>query len=104
MKQPHHPPLDEVTLERALGALSDPLRLGIVAALADGGEKGWSQFQVGVGKSTLSHHMKTLREAGVTWTRMEGTRCYVSLRKDFSEKFPGLIPTLLSLRSEEGPQ
>jgi DNA-binding transcriptional ArsR family regulator len=102
MRQPRHPPLKDLTLPKALKALSDPVRLGIVTTLADGSERGWSEFQVGVGKSTLSQHMKTLREAGITHTRMEGTRCYVSLRQDFNTKFPGLIPAVLALTDDRG--
>lgn len=101
MRQPQHPPLEDLTLPRALRALSDPVRLGIVTALADGSERGWSEFDAGVGKSTLSQHMKTLREAGITRTRMEGTRCYVSLREDFNARFPGLIPAVLALANHE---
>lgn len=97
MRQPHHPALEDLTLARALKALSDPVRLGIVTTLADGSERGWGEFEVGVSKSTLSQHMKTLREAGLTKTRMEGTRCYVSLREDFDTKFPGLVPAVLAL-------
>jgi hypothetical protein len=38
-----------------------------------------------------------LREAGVTQTRQEGTRCFVTLRGDALEtRFPGLLPALLS--------
>lgn len=38
-----------------------------------------------------------LREAGVTQTRQEGTRCYVKLRQEALEaRFPGLLPALLS--------
>ncbi|MFG3658668.1 ArsR/SmtB family transcription factor [Streptomyces sp. NPDC047706] len=44
-----------------------------------------------VAKSTLSHHLKVLREAGVTQTRQEGTRCYVTLRREtLDARFPGL--------------
>lgn len=50
-----------------------------------------------VPKSTLSHHNKILRESGLTACRPEGTRCYISLRKDDLERrFPGLLDTLLS--------
>jgi hypothetical protein len=45
--------------------------------------------------------MKTLREAGITRTRMEATRCYVSLREDFNARFPGLIPAVLALTDDE---
>ncbi|MEV1240381.1 ArsR family transcriptional regulator [Nonomuraea sp. NPDC049750] len=29
-------------------------------------------------KSTLSHHLRVLRDAGITRTRQEGTRCFVA--------------------------
>lgn len=96
MKQVRHPPLEHLTLTAALAALSDPVRLHIVTTLADGQERGWSEFHVAVAKSTLSHHMRVLREAGITQTRMEGIRCFVSLRKDFERRFPDLISTILS--------
>ncbi|MEU5740149.1 ArsR family transcriptional regulator [Streptomyces tendae] len=87
----------EISLPRLLGVLSDPTRLGIVRILADGAERGWGQFNAPVAKSTLSHHLKMLREAGVTQTRQEGTRCFVKLRGDALEaRFPGLLPALLS--------
>lgn len=96
MKQVNHPELDQITLTGVLGALSDPTRLAIVRTLSDGKERGWTEFKVGVGKSTLSHHMKTLREAGVTHTRQEGTRCFVSLRPEIKKRFPGLVARILA--------
>ncbi|OKJ82806.1 ArsR/SmtB family transcription factor [Streptomyces sp. CB02400] len=94
----HSAPADShIVLPRLLGVLSDPTRLGIVRILADGAERGWGQFDAPVAKSTLSHHLKMLREAGVTQTRQEGTRCYVTLRRDDLEaRFPGLLSALLS--------
>ncbi len=53
-----------------------------MTVLGDGEEHPRGDFDIGVGRSTLSHHMKTLREAGLTRHRLEGTRCFVSLRKD----------------------
>lgn len=86
-----------MTLPRLLGALSDPTRLGIVRVLSDGAERGWGQLCAPVAKSTLSHHLKVLREAGVTRTRQDGTRCFVTLRRDsLDARFPGLLPALLS--------
>ncbi|MCX4403422.1 helix-turn-helix domain-containing protein [Streptomyces sp. NBC_01764] len=86
-----------MTLPRLLGALSDPTRLGIVRVLSDGAERGWGQLRAPVAKSTLSHHLKVLREAGVTRTRQDGTRCFVTLRRDsLDARFPGLLPALLS--------
>ncbi|MFC8223770.1 ArsR/SmtB family transcription factor [Streptomyces tendae] len=94
----HSSPADsEIILPRLLGVLSDPTRLGIVRILSDGAERGWGQFSAPVAKSTLSHHLKMLREAGVTQTRQEGTRCYVKLRGDaLDARFPGLLSALLS--------
>jgi DNA-binding transcriptional ArsR family regulator len=100
----HSSPVDsEVALPRLLGALSDPTRLGIVRVLSDGAERGWGQLCAPVAKSTLSHHLKVLREAGVTRTRQEGTRCYVTLRREFLDaRFPGLLPALLSAAVADG--
>jgi DNA-binding transcriptional ArsR family regulator len=96
-------PASKITLSRLLGALSDPTRLGIVRILSDGAERGWGQFDAPVAKSTLSHHLKVLREAGVTQTRQEGTRCYVTLRgADLEARYPGLLPALLSAAVAEG--
>jgi len=96
MKQPEHPKLEDISLIGILGALSDPVRLSLVCRLSTGEELAWSQFEVDVANSTLSHHLKILREAGVTHSRREGTRCFVSLRPDIEELFPGLVDQVLT--------
>jgi DNA-binding transcriptional ArsR family regulator len=96
-------PESKITLPRLLAALSDPTRLGILRVLSDGAERGWGQFRAPIAKSTLSHHLKVLREAGVTQTRQEGTRCFVILRRaDLNARFPGLLPALLSAAVADG--
>lgn len=101
MKDVHHPGITELTLPDILAALGDPIRLGIVRTLADGRERGWGELQVPVGKSTLSHHLKTLRAAGITKTRQEGTRCFVSLRSvDLDSRFPGVLASILAAGDE----
>ena len=95
MRQYRHPKEDEITLTKVLAALSDPVRLSIVASLARDGERGWSGFDACVATSTLSHHMKVLREAGVIANRGDGTRCFVSLRPELERNFPGLVETIL---------
>jgi DNA-binding transcriptional ArsR family regulator len=99
MKQQPHPEPGEITLTGVLAALGDPVRLSIVARLAEG-ERGSSDFDCNVASSTLSHHVKALREAGILHHRKEGTRCYVSLRPDIEKRFPGLMDTILRLARE----
>lgn len=96
MRHLHHPRVDEVSLPDVLHALSDPVRLQIVRTLAEREEQSCSALESSVSKSTLSHHFKVLREAGVTHTRVNGTHRYVSLRGDELEgRFPGLLGSVL---------
>lgn len=95
MKQPEHPKQEEISLTNVLGALSDPVRLSVVCRLSKGEELAWGQFDVDVANSTLSHHLKILREAGITQARKEGTRCFVSLRPELEQVFPGLLDQVL---------
>jgi DNA-binding transcriptional ArsR family regulator len=86
------PELDAIELADVLHALSDPARLEIVRALDADGERQCGSFDLGLTKATRSHHFKVLREAGVTFTRLEGTARYVTLRRaELDAKFPGLL-------------
>jgi DNA-binding transcriptional ArsR family regulator len=92
-----NPDVDQLTLTDVLAALSDPLRVGLVRLLADGEEHNFGDFAVPVAKSTLSHHLKVLNAAGLTWRREEGTRCYIRLRRDdVDARFPHLLDTVLA--------
>ena len=101
MRQLPHPKIGETKLCGVLGALSDPVRLAIIGRLADGAEHGWGDFDAAVCPSTLSHHMKTLRLAGLIDHRKAGTRCFVSLRPDFERRFPGLLSCILAFATAE---
>ncbi|WNI17117.1 ArsR/SmtB family transcription factor [Actinacidiphila sp. ITFR-21] len=91
-----HPETAQLELTDVMAALSDPTRVGLVRLLADGAERGWGELRVPVAKSTLSHHLKVLRAAGLTQTREEGTRCYVRLRRaDVAARFPQLLDAVL---------
>jgi DNA-binding transcriptional ArsR family regulator len=92
-----HPQRAEIELAAVLHALSDPVRLKIVAALARGeGEQTCGSFDVPVTKSTCTHHFKVLREAGVIRQRQEGTARLNTLRReDLEARFPGLLETIL---------
>jgi DNA-binding transcriptional ArsR family regulator len=92
-----HPAAEQMSLSGVLHALSDPIRLDIVRALSDGNEISCGHLHVPVSKSTLTHHLKVLREAGLTRTRSEGVQRLVSLRQDDIEgRFPGLLECVLA--------
>ena len=92
-----HPTCDELELGAVLHALSDPVRLRIVAELAKGeGECTCGSFELPVTKSTCTHHFKVLREAGVIKQRQQGTTRLNKLRRaDLELRFPGLLDTVL---------
>lgn len=91
-----HPRLEEVALADVLFALSDPTRLNIVAMLADGAEHSSGELAGEVPKSTMSHHLKILREAGLTRTVPEGMRCRITLRRaEIERRFPGVLDAIL---------
>ncbi len=99
-----HPERDEIELGAVLHALSDPIRLKIVAALAGDGELSCGAFDVPVTKSTCTHHFKVLRDAGVIHQRPVGTARLNTLRTDDLEaRFPGLLETVLAA-SEQAPR
>ena len=91
-----HPKRDELELAKVLHALSDPVRLQIVAAIGRGGECPMGAIDLPVTKSTCTHHFKVLREAGVLSQRQVGTARMNTLRRDDLEaRFPGLLDTVL---------
>ena len=99
-RQLPHPTLADVDLPTVLFALSDPVRLDLVRQLAEHGPLTVAQCQATGGdvpKSTFSHHLKTLREAGLVRNEPAGRRRTVTLRRDeLDARFPGLIEAVLS--------
>ncbi|HEX9337115.1 MAG TPA: helix-turn-helix domain-containing protein [Pseudonocardiaceae bacterium] len=94
LDEPHR---EAITLVGVLHALSDPTRLGVVGQLDTGGETLCGQLAVSVAKSTLSQHLRVLREAGVTHTRPAGTQRWLSVRRyDLDQLFPGLLDVVLA--------
>jgi DNA-binding transcriptional ArsR family regulator len=94
----HHPDRDEIELPAVLHALSDPHRLEIVRRLAEDSEpRPCGTLGFGLAKSTMTHHFRILREAGVIEQRREGTTKFTSLRReDLDARFPGLLDAVLS--------
>jgi DNA-binding transcriptional ArsR family regulator len=91
-----HPAPEEIDLAAVLHALSDPIRMRIVAGLAVEEKRTCGSFNLPVTKSTCTHHFRVLREAGVIRQRLEGTTRLNSLRReDLDQRFPGLLESVL---------
>ncbi len=88
-------------LESVLNALGDPIRLGIVRQLAREGECSCAALDGGRSKSTMSHHFRVLRDAGLLQMRSQGTTHINSLsRSAVDAAFPGLLAAILTARAE----
>ena len=94
-----HPDLAEVELPTLLFALSDPSRLALVRELAAEGPRtveACREADPDVPKSTFSHHLRTLREAGLVRNEPAGRHRVVTLRRDeLEDRFPGLLAAVL---------
>lgn len=89
----------ELALEKVLAALADPTRLGIVQYL----DRIDDELNCAAcscpqrSKSTMAHHFKVLREAGVLGTREVGTQILNHVRRDdLDARFPGLLDAILA--------
>lgn len=94
------PERDDIELAAVLQALADPIRLKLLVGLADGEPHSCAADTwdgIDVHKSTLSHHYKVLREAGISHTIRDGRNRYVELRrKDLDARFPGLLDSVIN--------
>lgn len=91
-----HPAPDDFVLERVLHALSDPVRLEIVQCLARVTEASCGELDGGRPKSSMSHHFRVLRDAGLVCTYGVGTTHINSLRRqEMDSRFPGLLEAVL---------
>ncbi|MEZ0110604.1 DNA-binding transcriptional ArsR family regulator [Catenulispora sp. EB89] len=99
------PARDDIRLEQVMAALSDPLRLTIVQRLLLDAEAfdhtcGWFGFDRP--KSSLTHHFKVLREAGITRQRQYGLERRSQVRiEDLEERFPGLLDLVADWEPQE---
>ncbi|WP_438352412.1 ArsR/SmtB family transcription factor [Microbacterium sp. CJ88] len=98
-----HPDRDALELSAVLFALSDPDRLEIVRQLRDGPMDAALCHAVDptMPKSTKSHLMKVLREAGVIRNDPNGRFRVLTLRRDdLDGRFPGLLDAVLGVTPE----
>jgi DNA-binding transcriptional ArsR family regulator len=100
-----HPALHEVSVEQVFYALSDPVRLEIVEKLCRTDEASCNALDGGRPKSSVSHHFRVLRDAGLVWTRNEGVTHMNTLRRaELDKRFPGLLDAVLSALQEKSTE
>ncbi|MEV0248560.1 helix-turn-helix domain-containing protein [Nocardia sp. NPDC050712] len=88
----YHPDAAAIRLVDVLAALGHPVRLEIIHALAGGEERFCGEILPAAPKSSLTHHWRALREAGVINQRRVGRKFYLTLRRaDLDTRFPGLL-------------
>ena len=93
---------NELLLREVLHALADPVRLEIVRQLDEAGEKTCGMFGIDMPKSSLSHHLRILRESGVIVSETQGTIIMNRLRrKDLEARFPGVLKSVLAATRQE---
>ncbi|WP_026554428.1 ArsR/SmtB family transcription factor [Arthrobacter sp. 35W] len=93
-----HPERDAIELTAVLFALSDEARLALVRQLSNGPLDMVDCLALGVNtpKSSRSHQVKVLREAGVIISELRGRRRQLTLRRsDLDSRFPGLLEAVL---------
>ena len=94
-----HPAKDEISLAGVLGALADPMRVRIMKSMMK--QAGCMSCTEAapcpdMAKSTLSHHFRILREAGLIRTTKQGVEHRNVARVDeINERFPGLLKLIL---------
>ncbi len=89
-------------LQDVLQALGDPVRLGIVVQLHREGESSCAALDGGRPKSTMSHHFRVLREAGLVRTRVHGvTHMNTLCREGLEAAFPGLLGAVLAAATRD---
>lgn len=90
-----------LVLTDVLYALSDEKRLEIIMQLYNKGEQNCVDFDYLMPKSTLTHHLKVLRDAGIVSLRVEGVRHFYKLRFEELEKiFPDLLTAIIKIKGE----
>jgi len=97
MRKIKHPPIEQIELTELMYALSDPARLEIVACLAQAGRQmTCGELDMNRPKSSMSHHFKILRAAGLVETIIDGKEHLNSLRlAEIEQKFPGVLSAVL---------
>jgi DNA-binding transcriptional ArsR family regulator len=101
MRPLFHPAIEDIRPDAILHALSDPVRAAIFAQISGRGCVPACSALATVGgkvvpKSSLSHHMRVLREAGLIRCERQGVEMRNHSRcSEVNTRFPGLLPAVL---------
>ncbi|WP_332303450.1 ArsR/SmtB family transcription factor [Rhizobium sp. GR12] len=100
MVQFFHPAREDISLTAVLAALGEPARMGIIRKLwkSEAGQNCASAAPCpDMPRSTLSSHLRILREAGLIRTHKQGVENISVVRiDDIESRFPGLLQSILS--------
>ncbi|MEV0635578.1 metalloregulator ArsR/SmtB family transcription factor [Streptomyces sp. NPDC050619] len=97
------PDLGGVEIGTVLQALADPVRLQIVRLLSELGQAPCGGLDLPVKRSTVSHHLRALRESGLLETHLQGnTRVSRIRREELDRRFPGLLASILDAAPAAG--
>ncbi|NNH70005.1 helix-turn-helix transcriptional regulator [Nocardia uniformis] len=103
-KSVDHPAIEDVAIDDVLHALADPTRRRIVRMLIEEGDRPCGTFGLGMAPSTISHHFKALRNAGLIRQFDSGRQRMNTLRlTELETRFPGLVDSILALSEPERP-
>lgn len=98
-----HPATEDITLSGVLSALGDPMRLKILKKMLERRDRCLSCSGAApcpeMAKSTLSHHFRVLRDAGLIRTAKQGVENLNSVRwDDINARFPGLLHAIMKFQ------
>ncbi len=91
-------------VQDVLGALHDPVRLEMVRRLGNAREPmRCGQLYDTINKSTATHHLKILREAGITERIVSDGQTYARLRTaEVEQALPGLLDAVIGAANRAG--
>jgi DNA-binding transcriptional ArsR family regulator len=102
-----HPAAHEMEIGAVFAALADPHRRRVVEQLCaepDLVERTCASFGLRVSKSTVTHHFRVLREAGLIRQIDYGNSRKVMLRRrELEDRFPGLLALVSGRTAEPSP-
>ena len=102
MKPLFHPAIEDVPLEAILHALTDPVRVALfVEILNQEGPSNCTKLSAelnsSIPKSTLSQHLRLLREAGLIYGTRHGTEMRNTSRyEEMDTRYPGLLLAIVT--------